>query len=87
ETTITQHGLPDDGTDATGFVNVEIFAPLTDEETSPAGLTKERRGADMLKTRQEHYPGVELNFSQDIQDKVDDAAGGVEGGHDGDERR
>ena len=79
ETTLTQHGRPDDGTDATGFFNVEIFAPLTDEETWPSGLTKERLVEDMSKTLEEHFPGVEFNFSQYIQDNVEEAASGVKG--------
>ena len=28
ETVISQHGRPDDGTDATGFFNAEFFVPL-----------------------------------------------------------
>ncbi|KIU26913.1 cytochrome C peroxidase [Methylobacterium radiotolerans] len=79
ETTLTQHGRPDDGTDATGFFNVEIFAPLTDEETWPSGLTKERLVADMSKKLEEQFPGVEFNFSQYIQDNVEEAASGVKG--------
>ncbi|PNB26188.1 hypothetical protein C1X73_39125, partial [Pseudomonas sp. FW305-130] len=50
-----------------------------DEETWPSGLTKERLVEDMSKTLEEHFPGVEFNFSQYIQDNVEEAASGVKG--------
>src|SRR5262249_1517458 len=39
-TVISQHGRPDDGTDPTGFFNVEFFAPLRPRDQWPRGLTK-----------------------------------------------
>ena len=35
ETVISQHGRPDDGTDATGFFNAEFFVPLKPFDTWP----------------------------------------------------
>src|SRR6185437_1981718 len=37
ETVISQHGRPDDGTDATGFFNAELFVPLKPFEAAPPG--------------------------------------------------
>ena len=33
ETVVSQHGRPDDGTDATGFFNAEFFVPLKPFDT------------------------------------------------------
>jgi cobalt-zinc-cadmium resistance protein CzcA len=78
-TVVSQNGRPDDGTDASGFFNAEFFAPLSPFETWPKGvdkaaLTDEVEGA--LKTQ---FPGVEFNFSQYIEDNVEEAASGVKG--------
>ena len=40
QTVISQHGRPDDGTDATGFFNAEFFVPLKPFDTWPAGSTR-----------------------------------------------
>src|SRR5215472_12226945 len=40
-TVVSQHGRPDDGSDAAGFNNLELFASLKPFEQWPAGLTKE----------------------------------------------
>src|SRR5580658_995398 len=41
-TVISQLGRPDDGTDVTGFFNVEFFAPLKPFGEWPRGLTKDK---------------------------------------------
>ena len=41
-TVVSQHGRPDDGTDATGFFNAEFFVPLKPSGTWPRGVDKER---------------------------------------------
>jgi len=35
---LSAHGRPDDGTDATGFFNVEFFVPLKPFDTWPSGM-------------------------------------------------
>jgi cobalt-zinc-cadmium resistance protein CzcA len=40
ETVVSQHGRPDDGTDATGFFNAEFFVPLKPFDTWPSGIDK-----------------------------------------------
>ena len=42
QTVVSQHGRPDDGTDATGFFNAEFFVPLKPFDTWPAGVDKEK---------------------------------------------
>ncbi len=79
ETVISQHGRPDDGTDATGFFNAEFFVPLKDAADWPHGVTKDRLTAQMNAALSNSFPGVDFNFSQYIQDNVEEAASGVKG--------
>jgi cobalt-zinc-cadmium resistance protein CzcA len=79
ETVVSQHGRPDDGTDATGFFNGEYFVPLHPFGTWPAGVDKEKLTAAMTTELQSKFPGVEFNFSQTIEDNVEEAASGVKG--------
>jgi len=79
ETVVSQHGRPDDGTDATGFFNAEFFVPLKDSGAWPHGLSKEQLTEELTRALQEQFPGVEFNFSQYIQDNVEEAASGVKG--------
>jgi cobalt-zinc-cadmium resistance protein CzcA len=79
ESVVSQHGRPDDGTDATGFFNAEFFAPLKPASQWPTGVTKERLTGDMLSKLQAEFLGVEFNFSQYLQDNVSEAVSGVKG--------
>src|SRR5580692_6969059 len=79
ESVVSQHGRPDDGTDATGFFNAEFFVPLKPFESWPSHTTKEQLTQDMTNSLAEQFPGVEFNFSQYIQDNVEEAASGVKG--------
>ena len=79
QTVVSQHGRPDDGTDATGFFNAEFFVPLKPFDTWPAGVDKEKLTQDMTRELEQQFPGVDFNFSQYIQDNVEEAASGVKG--------
>jgi len=79
QTVVSQHGRPDDGTDATGFFNAEFFVPLKPFDTWPAGIDKEELTRRMTHRLSEEFPGVEFNFSQYIEDNVEEAASGVKG--------
>ncbi len=81
ETVISQHGRPDDGTDPTGFFNVEFFAPLADfADVSRWGKTTKPELVEKLKADMERdFPGVVFNFSQNIEDNVQEAVSGVKG--------
>jgi heavy metal efflux system protein len=78
-TVVSQHGRPDNGSDASPFSNVELFAPLKPFDQWPAGLTKERLTDILQKEFDEALPGVGFNFSQYIQDNVEEALSGVKG--------
>jgi cobalt-zinc-cadmium resistance protein CzcA len=79
QSVVSQHGRPDDGTDATGFFNAEFFVPLKPFDTWPSGTTKEKLTQDMTNALEQQFPGVNFNFSQYIQDNVEEAASGVKG--------
>ncbi|MDD5295378.1 MAG: CusA/CzcA family heavy metal efflux RND transporter [Rhodocyclaceae bacterium] len=79
ETVVSQHGRPDDGTDATGFFNAEFFVPLKPADAWPKGMDKETLTDGMTEALSAKFPGVEFNFSQYIQDNVEEAASGVKG--------
>jgi cobalt-zinc-cadmium resistance protein CzcA len=78
-TVVSQHGRPDDGTDATGFFNAEFFAPLKPVSQWPNGMDKAKLIADLTSRLQTEFPGVDFNFSQYIEDNVEEAASGVKG--------
>jgi cobalt-zinc-cadmium resistance protein CzcA len=79
QTVVSQHGRPDDGTDATGYFNAEFFVPLKPADTWPSGVDKQKLTQDMTHALAEQFPGVDFNFSQYIQDNVEEAASGVKG--------
>jgi heavy metal efflux system protein len=79
QSVVSQHGRPDDGTDATGFFNAEFFVPLKPFDTWPTGVNKDKLTEDMTNALGQEFPGVDFNFSQYIQDNVEEAASGVKG--------
>jgi cobalt-zinc-cadmium resistance protein CzcA len=78
-TVVSQHGRPDDGSDASPFSNVELFAPLKPLDQWPAGLTKEKLIEQLNQEFADEVPGATYNFSQYIQDNLEEALSGVKG--------
>jgi cobalt-zinc-cadmium resistance protein CzcA len=78
-TVVSQHGRPDNGSDASPFSNVELFAPLRSYDEWPAGMTKDKLTAQLQAEFDAALPGVVFNFSQYIQDNVEEALSGVKG--------
>jgi heavy metal efflux system protein len=78
-TVVSQHGRPDNGSDASPFSNVELFAPLRPYDEWPAGLTKDKLTEQLQSEFASELPGVDFNFSQYIQDNVEEALSGVKG--------
>jgi cobalt-zinc-cadmium resistance protein CzcA len=78
-TVVSQLGRPDDGTDASGFFNIEFFAPLKPFGDWPRGSTKDKLIEELGGQLQESFPGVIFNFSQMISDNVEEALSGVKG--------
>jgi cobalt-zinc-cadmium resistance protein CzcA len=77
-TIVSQLGRPDDGTDPTGFFSAEFLANLTPRTQWRSGLTKEGLIKE-IEGRLRALPGVVFNFSQAIQDNVEEAMSGVKG--------
>lgn len=75
---ISQVGRPDDGTDASTFNNLEFSVSLLGTSKWPSGLSKEKL-IDEMGSRLQRFPGVVFNFSQNIQDNVEEAMSGVKG--------
>jgi cobalt-zinc-cadmium resistance protein CzcA len=78
-TVVSQHGRPDNGSDASPFSNVELFAPLKPFDQWPPGLDKAKLTDILQKEFDDALPGVGFNFSQYIQDNVEEALSGVKG--------
>jgi heavy metal efflux system protein len=78
-TVTSQHGRPDNGTDASPFSNVELFVPLKPLDEWPQGMTKEKLTEQIQADFETELPGVIFNFSQYIQDNIEEAISGVKG--------
>jgi cobalt-zinc-cadmium resistance protein CzcA len=81
----SQLGRPDDGTDSKGFNNLEVGVdllpheqwttrdPATDRIVDKDGLISQ------MNAKLQELPGLEFNFSQVIEDNVEEALSGVKG--------
>src|SRR6516165_8261109 len=78
-TVVSQHGRPDNGSDAAGFNNVELFVPLHPFETWAPGMTKEKLVDEVQSEFSSEFAGIGFNFSQYIQDNVEEGLSGVKG--------
>ncbi len=76
-TVASEHGRPDDGTDPTGFFNVEFYVGLKpySEWTGPQRTKAQLIAAidEKLKT----FPGIIFNYTQPAEDAVDEAETGL----------
>ncbi|MGM5630586.1 CusA/CzcA family heavy metal efflux RND transporter [Apibacter raozihei] len=73
---LTQTGRPNDGTDATGFFNIEFHTELKPENQWKRKISKDDLIAEM-KEALDIYPGTIFGFSQPIQDNVEEYVAGV----------
>ena len=78
-TVVSQHGRPDDGSDAAGFFNAEFFVPLKPFDEWPSGYTKDKLIDDLQHEFNKEFVGIDFNFSQYIQDNVEEGLSGVKG--------
>jgi cobalt-zinc-cadmium resistance protein CzcA len=78
-TVVSQHGRPDNGSDAAPFSNVELFVPLKPFDQWPKGMTKEKLTEQIEGEFEKELPGINFNFSQYIQDNIEEAISGVKG--------
>lgn len=75
---LTQTGRPNDGTDATGFYNIELFVKMYPQKEWTTGRSKEQL-IEAIDHSLSVYPGIDFNFSQPISDNVEEAVSGVKG--------
>ncbi|MGP0018544.1 MAG: efflux RND transporter permease subunit [Candidatus Sulfotelmatobacter sp.] len=77
---VDQIGRPDDGTDTTGFFNVELFVDLLPKEKwRPVFHQDKERLIAAMDRELEKLPGVFWGFSQPISDNLEEAVSGVKG--------
>lgn len=75
---MSQTGRPNDGTDATGFYNIEFHVDIYPKKEWQRHITKEEL-IDQMQKKLAVFPGIDLNFSQPIMDNVEEAVSGVKG--------
>ncbi|AFK04910.1 heavy metal efflux pump, CzcA family [Emticicia oligotrophica DSM 17448] len=75
---MSQTGRPNDGTDPTGFYNIEFLVDIFPQEDWKRDISKEQLISQMQE-RLDKFTGVNFNFSQPIMDNVEEAVSGVKG--------
>src|SRR3954451_10840025 len=79
QTVFSEQGRGEEGTDPDGSFLAEFFVPLKPANTWPTGLTKEQMVKQMSERLNREFVGVDFNFSQYIQDNIEEAVSGVKG--------
>ncbi len=77
-TVVSQLGRPDDGTDVNGFDTTELYVDLRPREEWTTARTRDGL-SNRMNERLSEIPGVEYNFSQVIEDNVNEAVSGIKG--------
>jgi len=78
---VSQSGAPDDGTDTGGFGNTEYFVDLKPKDQWRPVFHQDKEELIAAMDRElEKYPGAFWNFSQPIEDNVDESLTGTKGG-------
>jgi len=78
-TVVSEQGRGEDATDPDGSFVAEFFVPLKPFEEWPKGLTKEKLVKELSDQLKAEFVGVDFNFSQYIQDNIEEAVSGVKG--------
>lgn len=73
---LNQVGRPNDGTDPTGFFNIEFHIQLYPEKEWTRRVRKDALVEEMRRVLNS-YPGIVFGFSQPIQDNVEEYVAGV----------
>src|SRR5205085_309884 len=78
-TVVSEQGRGEDATDPDGSFVAEFFVPLKPAEQWPKGMTKEDLVTKLSEQLEREFVGVDFNFSQYIQDNIEEAVSGVKG--------
>ena len=77
-TVASELGRPDDGTDSTGFFNVEFYVGLTPYAQWNGATYRSKAGLiAALNRKLESFPGIIFNYTQPAEDAVDEAETGL----------
>ena len=77
-TTVTSElGRPDDGTDATGFFNVEFFVGLKPYSDWTGPYRTKAALIEAVDQKLQSFPGITFNYTQPAEDAVDEAETGL----------
>jgi cobalt-zinc-cadmium resistance protein CzcA len=80
-TVVSEVGAPDDGTDTGGFGNTEYFVDLKPKDEWRPVFHRDKTELIAAMNRElDKYPGAFWNFSQPIEDNVDETMTGTKGG-------
>src|SRR3954464_6882479 len=79
QTVASEQGRGDDATDPDGSFLAEFFVPLKPQSEWPKGLTKIQLVDQMNEKLNSQFIGIDFNFSQYIQDNIEEAVSGVKG--------
>jgi heavy metal efflux system protein len=76
-TVASELGRPDDGTDPTGFFNVEFYVDLK-PYSQWSGAYRTKAGLiEAINKKLEEFPGINFNYTQPAEDAVDEAETGL----------
>jgi len=78
-TVVSEQGRSEDATDPDGSFVAEFLVLLKPMEEWPRGLTKEKLVSAMNAQLNREFVGVDFNFSQYIEDNIEEALSGVKG--------
>ncbi len=73
----SEHGRPDDGTDPTGFFNVEFYVGLKPYSEWRGPYKTKDELTDAIMARLRVFPGIVFNHTQPAEDAVDEAETGL----------
>jgi cobalt-zinc-cadmium resistance protein CzcA len=78
-TVVSEQGRGEDATDPDGAFVAEFFVPLKPFEEWREGLTKPKLVRELATRLENEFIGIDFNFSQYIQDNIEEAVSGVKG--------
>jgi cobalt-zinc-cadmium resistance protein CzcA len=73
----SEHGRPDDGTDATGFFNAEFYVGLKPYNEWEGKIHDKAQLIDAINEKLKVFPGIIFNYTQPAEDAVDEAETGL----------
>jgi cobalt-zinc-cadmium resistance protein CzcA len=76
-TVASEHGRPDDGTDATGFFNAEFYVGLKPYSKWHAAIRTKPQLIAAINGKLQSFPGITFNYTQPAEDAVDEAETGL----------